>query len=101
LKKISLKSFLLAGLALCLILAFFISPLASSSPDGLEKVAGDTGFLETADDHGLAGGPMADYGVKGVSSERLSTGFAGIVGVLLTFAIGFLIFRAVRPKSEV
>jgi hypothetical protein len=101
LRKISLKSFLLAGLALSLILAFFISPLASGSPDGLEKVAGDTGFLGTADDHSLAEGPMADYGVRGVSSERLSTGFAGIVGVLLTFGAGLLIFKAVRPKSEV
>jgi hypothetical protein len=100
-KKISLKSFVLAGLALSLILAFFVSPLASSSPDGLEKVAGDTGFLETADDHSLADGPMADYGVRGVTSERLSTGFAGIAGVLLTFAVGLLIFKAVRPKTGV
>ncbi|MEX0790989.1 MAG: PDGLE domain-containing protein [Actinomycetota bacterium] len=99
-KKVSLKSFLLAGLALSLILAFLISPLASSSPDGLEKVTGDEGFLETAADHTLADGPLADYGVRGVSSERLSTGFAGIVGVLITFAVGFVIFRAVRPKQQ-
>lgn len=100
-KKISLKSFLLAGLALSLVLAFFVSPLASSSPDGLERVAGDQGFLETAADHSLSDGPLAGYGVRGFSSERLGTGFAGVVGVLLTFGIGFLIFKAVRPKTEV
>lgn len=100
-RRISGKSFLLAGLALCLILAFFVSPLASNSPDGLEKVAGDQGFLETADDHQLAEGPLAGYGVRGVSGERLSTGVAGVVGVLLTFGIGLVIFKAVRPKTEV
>ncbi len=100
-KTIPTKSFVLAGLALCLILAFFISPLASSSPDGLEKVAGDQGFLETADEHKLADGPLAGYGVGGVSGERLSTGVAGVVGVLITFGIGLVIFKAVRPKNEV
>lgn len=97
---VSRKSFVLGGLAVALILAFFISPMASSSPDGLEKVAGDKGFLETAADHTLADGPLADYGVKAVSNERLSTGFAGIIGVLLTFIVGMLIFKFVRPKSS-
>ena len=100
-KRISLKSFLLAGLALSLVLAFFVSPLASSSPDGMEKVAGDKGCLETATDQSLSDGPRAGYGVRGVSSERLGTRVAGIVGVLLTFGVGFLIFKAVRPKPEV
>lgn len=79
--------FILAGLLVALALAFFVSPEASSSPDGLEKVAIDQGFAETAEDHDLADGPLADYGVEGVDSERLGTGLAGIVGVLVTFVV--------------
>ena len=42
----------IGGLIVALGLAFFVSPLASSSPDGLEKVATDEGFIDTARDHG-------------------------------------------------
>jgi len=41
------KKWWLIALAFCLVLAA-ISPLASSSPDGLEKVAEDKGFIDTA-----------------------------------------------------
>ena len=82
----------IGGLIVALGLAFFVSPLASSSPDGLEKVATDEGFIETADDHGLADSPLADYGVEGVNDESLSTGLSGIIGVAVTFGIGLLVF---------
>ena len=70
------------ALGVALLLAFFVSPEASSSPDGLEKVATDKGFIDTGTDHALADLPTADYGVEGVDNERLSTGLAGIIGVL-------------------
>jgi hypothetical protein len=80
-------TFLVAGLLVALALAFFVSPQASSSPDGLEKVATDEGFIETADDHDLADSPLADYGVEGVDDERLGTGLAGVAGVGVTFLV--------------
>ncbi len=58
------------GLAVALVLAFFVSPFASSKPDGLEKVAIDQGFDDTAKDHALADAPLADYGVEGVDDAR-------------------------------
>lgn len=79
--------FVVAGLLVALALAFFVSPEASSSPDGMEKVAIDEGFVDEADDHALADGPLADYGVEGVDDERLGTGLAGIAGVVVTFAV--------------
>ena len=75
----------------------------SSSPDGLEKVATDEGFIDTAEDHELADSPLAEYGVDGVEDESLSTGLAGIVGVAITFGIALLlfgIFHARRPKAD-
>lgn len=87
------------GLAVSLLLAFWISPLASSSPDGLERVAEDSGFSATATEHGLSGSPLAEYSLRGVGSDSLSTGLSGIIGVLLTFAAGYGLFVLVRPKN--
>ena len=88
--------FLALGLAVALILAFFVSPYASSDPDGLEKVSIDQGFDDTARDHALADAPLADYGVEGVDDTRLSTGLAGIIGVAICFAVGAVVFLGVR-----
>jgi cobalt/nickel transport protein len=99
----SFRLFLLGGLLVTAGLALFVSGFASSSPDGLEKVAGDKGFLQTARDHLFADGPLADYEVKGIDSERLSTGVSGLIGVLVTFGVGFLLFallRALRPGRD-
>jgi PDGLE domain len=94
----NVKLFLGAGLLVALALAVFVSPFADRSPDGLEKVAGDEGFLEAADDHDLADSPVADYAVEGVDDERLSTGASGLIGVLLTFAVGLAVFGLIRRQ---
>jgi hypothetical protein len=92
----NLMLFIGGGLIVALGLAFFVSPLASSSPDGLEKVSIDEGFAETAEDHTLADGPLADYAVEGVDDENLSTGLAGIIGVAITFGLGMIVFGLIR-----
>lgn len=80
------------GLAVSLVLAGVVSYYASSSPDGLEKVAGEVGFLGDAEDSAVAGSPLSDYGIEGVSDERVSVGLAGILGVLVTAAVAFGLF---------
>lgn len=92
----SLTLFIVGGLIVALGLAFFVSPRASGSPDGLEKVSIDEGFADTAEEHALADGPLADYGVDGVDDESLSTGLAGIIGVAITFGIGMILFGLLR-----
>jgi cobalt/nickel transport protein len=93
------KSFLISGFIASLFLAGVVSFYASSNPDGLEKVAEDIGFIETAEDHTYAEGALADYGVKGVDNARLSTGLAGVIGVVATGVISTGIFMLVRRKS--
>ena len=93
------KSFLIAGFIASLFLAGVVSFYASSNPDGLEKVAEDIGFIETAEDHTYAEGALADYGVKGVENPRLSTGLAGVIGVVATGVISTGLFMLVRRKS--
>jgi hypothetical protein len=90
------NGFLLAGLLVSLLLAGVVSGFASPEPDGLEKVAQDQGFAQTAQDSALADSPVADYGVAGVDDERLSTGLAGVLGVGVTFAFGLGLFALVR-----
>jgi cobalt/nickel transport protein len=93
------KSFLIAGFIASLFLAGVVSFYASSNPDGLEKVAEDIGFIETAEDHTYAEGALADYGVKGVENPRLSTGLAGVIGVVATGVVSTGLFMLVRRKS--
>ena len=95
------RRFLAAGFATCLVLAGGVSYYASSQPDGLEKVAEDVGFIETADDHALGDLPLADYGVSGIDNERFSVGLAGILGVMVTAIVaggGFVLLA--RRKDE-
>lgn len=86
----------IGGLSIALILAV-LSPLASSNPDGLERVAEDQGFLAAAQapQYNL----IPDYLVPGVSNEALATILAGIVGALVVGAVAFLIARARRSRS--
>ncbi len=92
-------TFIGIGLLVALLLAAVISYYASGSPDGLERVAGDTGFNAAEEDHALADSPFADYGTSGIDNARLSGGMAGIVGVLATFAAAGGIFFLVKRRE--
>jgi hypothetical protein len=83
------KSVVFFGVALLvsLVIAAVISQFASSQPDGLEYVAEQEGFLETAEDQAPGESPLADYG--GDSTSRLI--LSGVVGVLATLGLGYLV----------
>jgi cobalt/nickel transport protein len=46
---------------------------------------------------------LADYGIRGLGEGPLSTGLAGVIGVLVTFGVGYAVFwlarRRRRPES--
>lgn len=94
------NKFLLAGVLLSLAVAGIVSYYASSSPDGLEKVAEDKGFIDTAKDSINAGTPLSDYGVSGIENERLSVGLSGIIGVFVTLLVAGWIFRTLAKKGK-
>lgn len=91
-----LRWFLAAGAVAALVVAGVLSGFASGEPDGLERVAIDQGFDETAGDHATADSPLADYAVQGVQDERLSTGLAGIIGVAITLVVAGGLFYGLR-----
>ena len=62
-----------------------VAPFASSSPDGLEKVAEDQGFMDTAKEAPYA--VIADYVFPGVENEALATVLAGVIGVTIIFLL--------------
>lgn len=99
--SVSTKKFYIGGALVSLLLAGVVSFYASSHPDGLEKVAEDIGFLETAKDPATAGSALADYGVKGLDNERASVGVAGVIGVGATGAVatGLFIYLGKRKKN--
>jgi cobalt/nickel transport protein len=104
--------FLAAGLLVALLLAGVVSGFASSSPDGLAatarqgctfdahgEITGGTCMLRREQEHQLADGPLAGYGIRGIDNPYLSTGLSGVVGVLITFAIGGGVFWLVRRRT--
>ena len=87
---------LLAALAVTL-----LAPFASASPDGLERVAEDLGFIGLGQDAPFS--IIPDYTVPFLGETALSTIVSGVVGALLVFGVLYLWVRAVRtpaPPSE-
>jgi hypothetical protein len=85
------------GLALALLLAI-LSPLASSAPDGLERVAENQGFIEAA-----KGGPynlIADYLFPGIHNEAAAKILAGLVGTAIIFGITYGVARLLRWRRR-
>ncbi|MFZ4124339.1 MAG: PDGLE domain-containing protein [Candidatus Planktophila sp.] len=96
--KLSTNKFVAAGFLVAALLAGGASYYASSHPDGLEKVAEDIGFIDSAKDSAVAGSPLADYGIKGIDNARVSGGLAGILGIVATGAVGGALFMFIRKK---
>ena len=96
--KISNRKFLASFLLVSALLAGGASFYASSSPDGLEKVAEDVGFIETAKDHTFGDFTLSDYGIAGLENARLSVGFAGLIGVVVTALVDLGLFMLIRKK---
>jgi cobalt/nickel transport system permease protein len=78
------KGILIAGAVISLALAV-LSPLASSHPDGLEWVAEQKGFLETARE--AVYNIIPDYTFPGISSPALATILAGVIGIIIVFVV--------------
>jgi cobalt/nickel transport system permease protein len=90
------RGWVLAG-ALISLAVVFLSPLASADPDGLERVAGDLGFLGKG-----AAAPyqlIPDYTLPVLGETSLSTIFAGLIGIAVVGAIIVLLGQGMRAKS--
>jgi cobalt/nickel transport protein len=98
-----LDGFIWIGLGVSLLLALFLSPFASSSPDGLEKVAETKGFSERGEGwKGWKYAPFSKYAIPWIKNEKVSTALSGLIGTFAIFfiamGIGKLIKRSTAQK---
>ena len=93
------RRFFAVALVVSLLVAGVASYYASSHPDGLEYVAEQTGFLDSAEDSATADSPLADYQTSGIDDARLSGGVAGVVGVLVMLVLSTGLFWVIRRRE--
>lgn len=89
--KMKDKIFILIIAVAALAVALFLSPFASSFPDGLEKVAEKLGFADKASSFVNFKFIIPDYSFPGVNSTFWQTSLAGFFGVLIIFVLFALI----------
>jgi cobalt/nickel transport system permease protein len=82
--------------ALISLAVVLLSPLASTNPDGLNRVAANLGFIHTASTHT---GPLAGYAVPFLRSVSLSKIAAGGIGVAVVGAVIVLLGQGIKAKS--
>ncbi len=93
--------FVLVGVIAALIIAMFISVFASSFPDGLEKVAGNLGFIDKAKEMAPEGiFLIPDYAVGGIENELWRTSLAGLSGVLIILAIFGIVYLIYKVAGK-
>jgi len=80
--------------AFCLGTALILAPLASSSPDGLERIAGQLGFSSLTTS--LWTTPLGEYRFPGDTPEALQTSIAGFLGTAFVFLAGIGIALTIR-----
>ncbi|MCB2176340.1 MAG: energy-coupling factor ABC transporter permease [Actinomycetales bacterium] len=93
--RLGRRTLAIGGVA-TLVVAGAVSLLASANPDGLEYVAESMGFVGAARDSAVAGSPLADYAVSGLANPWVSGAIAGVVGALVTVALGLLLALVAR-----
>jgi cobalt/nickel transport system permease protein len=90
-----------AGLLIAAAVVVVLAPFASSDPDGLERVAIDSGFAEQGSDAVYE--ILPDYSVPFLGDSTLSLVVAGLVGVALLFGamwlLGHFLARRTRPTD--
>ena len=85
------------GLLACLAVAC-LSPLASSSPDGLERVAENKVFIDLGQEAPFQ--VIADYVFPGIGNEALATILAGLIGTLILFGIVYSISWLIKSRKK-
>jgi len=90
------RGWVVAGVLISLAVVL-LSPLASADPDGLERVAGDLGFLSKGVSAPYA--ILSNYTVPFLGETALSTIVAGMIGIVVVGVIIVLLGQGMKAKS--
>jgi PDGLE domain len=88
----------LAGLLVAALVVIVLAPLASSDPDGLERFAIDSGFVEQG--QAASYEILPDYSVPFLGDGTASLIVAGLVGVALVFSAVWLLGRLLARRAQ-
>jgi hypothetical protein len=86
------------GLGIAALVVIVLAPLASADPDGLEAVAEEKGFIETAQDALFS--IIPDYAFPGVDDPVISTVLAGLIGIVIVFLVMVGLGRILRRRTS-
>ena len=78
------------GIAIAVLVVVVLAPLASSDPDGLERVA---------EAQNIVGGLFGDYGIPGIDDPTVSTILSGLLGIGILLAVVFLVGRVLARRK--
>lgn len=97
--KRRLDGFVWVGLGIALLLALFLSPFASTSPESLEKIAEAKTFLQKGEawkfwEHA----PFSNYALPWIKNAKVSTALSGLAGTLAIFFITLGIAKVIRKR---
>ena len=84
------------GLLIALGTALLLSPLASSLPDGLERLAEQLSFPRTTGS--VLAAPLPEYSMPGIQFHWLATSVSASIGTLLTFGIAWGLASAISRR---
>lgn len=87
-------------LLVAVFVAAVLSNFASSLPDGLEASLAQAPEAVAGAPAAKTAAPLPDYVVPGVEDERVSTGLAGFIGTLVTFAATLAVFKALAARRK-
>lgn len=90
------RGWILAGVLITLAVVA-LSPLASTDPDGLNRVAMNLGFMNTAH---AGSGPLAGYKIPFLANAPMTKIIAGIIGVVVVLVLGLITGRTLQKKSQ-
>ena len=93
-------SLLAYGLLITLGLALFISPLASTWPDGLDRAAQSLGFHHLESTTRPLPAPAPDYKIPGLPSGPLATSLTAALGSLLVFTLSYLLAHSLTRQTK-
>jgi cobalt/nickel transport system permease protein len=97
-RQIETSTLVAGGVVGALLIGILAVFFASPSPDGLESVAEELGFLGSA--QGPAYEVIPDYVTPGLANETAAAVLAIMLGTLLLFGVGFAVARLLRRRSQ-
>ncbi len=90
------RGWIMAGVLITLAVVV-LSPLASTDPDGLNRVAMNVGFINAAQS---GSGPLAGYTTPFLANTSIGKIVAGAIGVFVVLVLAFIMGRTLHKKAQ-